>query len=124
MKRLILIAALSASTTFAAKREQLLPYFLNLVDQKYTTGQSGFTHYIGKSNYGGQEKATAYINEALPETSGVIIDENDFGNRKVVTYSTTMDNGDISVIYFINENGTFSIEYAEGSFTALLPFYQ
>lgn len=118
----ILATAIASLAAIAAGAEPLFPFFVDLVGD-YTEVKSGFTHHIGNSNYGGADKAEAFLNDALPDSYGVITDENTFGNRKVRTYTSTMSDGNVSVIYFIWQGDAFSIEYAEGSFTDLLPFY-
>lgn len=125
MKHLIIPTIITAISATTAGAEQLLPYFLELVGNDYTTMDSGFTHYVGKNNDSNYDQAISFIDKTVPETSGMIVDENTFGKQHVRAYSTTLDNGDVSVIYIIrNSDNTLSIEYAEGPFISLLPFYR
>lgn len=124
MKRSIFLSILTLASAFVANCEPLFPFFVDLVGN-YTEKKSGdITLHVGNTNYGGYDAAKEFLESTLPENYGVMIDENKFGNRMVRTYSSTMENGNTSVIYFITEGNDFRIEYAEGPFIAVLPFYE
>lgn len=124
MKRLLFASVIAFASVFAANCEPLFPFFVDLVGN-YTDKSSGdFTLNIGETNFGGFDSAKEFLESTLPESYGVMIDENKIGNRTVRTYSSTMENGNTSVIYFITEGNDFRIEYAEGPFIAVLPFYE
>lgn len=129
MKKFILTLCLAAISIFTVNAEPLFPFFVDLVGD-YTTvadgsDSDGFTHLIGKTNAGGDKSAESFLDDTLPSSYSVVIDENTVGANRIRTYSSAMADGRTSVIYFIwTPEGHFSIEYAEGPFTSVIPYCQ
>jgi len=113
-KILILLFAIASCGAITVKADPLFPFFVDIV-MDFSETPGNFTHYVGKTDGGGEAKAGAFLKDVLPASYKVKVSDIVWPDgRKVRTYSSSMHGDKVSVIYFITSSEGFSIEYAEG----------
>lgn len=116
MKRILMTLVLALSACGIASAFPLFPYFVDLVGNYDEVELPGAKVCMkGRTNGGGPVACKAFLEDTLPE--GVNQEEVKKSDGRVIHgYWTTMEDGIVSVIYFVTKaDGTFSVEYAEGS---------
>lgn len=117
IKKLIVCILLLTAGTATVNADTLFPWFVDLVGDYTEIKDTGASCWMkSPKNGGGEKAATQFLEDTLPSgtyrTTTVTLAD----GTKVKGYVSDMLDRKVSVIYFITQpDGTFSIEYAEGT---------